>query len=95
MTEERITESRDELGNTHTTHTVVTGEEPRKSSTGTIVLLLILAALAIGAFVIYNQVSDSEVAANDAVTDAAGQVGEAASEVGGAAQDAVDKIDGE
>lgn len=95
MTDERITETRDDTGNTHTTRTIVTDREPRKSSTGTIVLLVIIALLAVGAYVIFNQVGDSEIAANDAMSDAAGQVGDAAGQVGDAAQDAADQIDPE
>lgn len=91
MTEERITQTRDELGNTHTTHTVVTDGE-RKSGGASWVLLLVLAVLAIGAFVVFSQMSDAEVAKDNAVADAANEVGEAAGQVGDAAQNAGDAV---
>ncbi len=47
MTEERITETTDPAGNTHTTHTVVTDGESRKAGgTNWILILLVLVALA-------------------------------------------------
>lgn len=93
MTEERITEHRDEAGNTHTTHTVVTDVEPRRGASFTMILLLIVALVAIGAFVIFGQVGNSEIAENMAVEDAANQVNDAAQSVGDAADNAGEAID--
>lgn len=92
MTEERITEHRDSVGNTHTTHTVVTDGEPRKSGGTSWGLLIILAVLAIAAVFIFSQMSGAEVAKDNAVAGAADQVGEAAGQVGDAAQNAGDAV---
>lgn len=91
MTEERITETTDAAGNTHTTHTVVT-DTGRKSSGTSWGLLVLLAVLAIGAFVVFTQISDAEVAKDNAVADAAEEVGEAAGQVGDAAQSAGEAV---
>ena len=92
MTEERITETTDSVGNTHTTHTVVTDGENRSSGTswGLIIILLVLA---IGAFVVFTQMSGAEVAKDNAIAGAADQVGEAAGQVGDAAQNAGEAVE--
>lgn len=92
MTEERITETTDSVGNTHTTHTVVTDGESRSSGTswGLIIILLVLA---IGAFVVFTQMSGAEVAKDNAIAGAADQVGEAAGQVGDAAQNAGEAVE--
>lgn len=92
MTEERITETTDRAGNTHTTHTVVTDGEGRKSSGNSWGLLIILAIVAIAAVLIFSQMSGAEVAKDNAVAGAADQVGEAAGQVGDAAQNAGDAV---
>lgn len=56
---------------------------------GLLIGLLILVALAIGAWFLFAQ-NNSEVAKDNAVAEAATQVGDAAQNVGEAAQDAVD-----
>lgn len=91
MAEERITETTDSAGNTHTTHTVVTDGETKSSGTswGLIIILLVLA---IGAFVIFSQMSGAEVAKDNAVAEAANSVGDAAGEVGEAAQGAGEAV---
>ena len=48
--------------------------------------------LAIGAFVIFTQLSGAEVAKDNAVADAAVEVGEAAGQVGDAAENASDAV---
>ena len=95
MTEERITETRDDAGNTHTTHTVVHDDAPRRSGGGMIFLIILIAILAVGAFLIFNQTRNSEMAANEAVTDAANSVGDAANSAGEAIDNAADQMDGE
>ena len=100
MAEERITETRDEAGNTHTTHTIVSdGAEPRRSGGAGWVIALVLIVLAIGAFFLFSQQNNSEIAANEAMTEAANNVGDAAGQVGDAAQNAgeavQDAVDGE
>lgn len=92
MTEERITEHTDSAGNTHTTHTVVTDNDTRKSGGTSWGLLIILAVLAIAAVFIFSQMSDAEVAKDNAVAGAANEVGEAAGQVGDAAQNAGDAV---
>jgi hypothetical protein len=95
MTEERITEVRDpDTGSTHTTHTVVTDGEPRRSGgSGWLIAIVLLIALIAG-FFIFSNMSGSEIAKDNAVAGAANEVGEAAQQVGDAAQDAADQIDG-
>jgi flagellar basal body-associated protein FliL len=91
MVEERVTEVETPSGNTHTHTTVVSdGERSGGGSTWVIVLLLIvLAAVAIWFF---SGMSGSEVAKDNAVAEAAGEVGDAANQVGDAAQEAADSV---
>lgn len=90
MVEERITEVETPSGNTHTHTTVVDGERRGGGATWAIVLLLIvLAAVAIWFF---SGMSGAEVAKDNAIADAAGEVGAAAGEVGDAAQEAADAV---
>lgn len=91
MTEERITETTDGAGNTHTTHTVVTDGEKRSGGTSW-GLLILLAVLAIGAIVIFSQMSGAEVAKDNAVAEAANEVGNAAGQIGDAAENAGDAV---
>ena len=93
MAEERITETRDEAGNTHTTHTIVSDGRERRSGGGTIILLVVLAVLAIGAFVLFGQMSGAEIAKDNAVAGAADSVNNAANSVSDAANQAGDAID--
>jgi hypothetical protein len=88
MVEERITEVETPHGDTHTTHTVVTDGEPRRGGSGWLIALLLLVALVAG-FLIFSNMSGSEVAKDNAIAGAAEDVGEAAQNVGDAAQDAV------
>ena len=93
MTEERITETNTDpqTGSTHT-HTTVVHDGETSSGGRKWVMIAVLIVLAIGAFFIFSQMSDAEVAKDTAVTDAANQVGEAAGQVGDAAQDAADSL---
>ena len=92
MTEERITEVETPAGNTHTTHTVVTDGEPRRSGIpGWLIALALIIALVIG-FVVFSNTSDSEVAKDNAVAEAATNVGDAAQNVGEAAKDVADDV---
>lgn len=94
MTQERITETTDQHGNTHTTRVIETG--PSNSGGGMAkwaFLLILVVALAVGA-VLMTQANNSEIAMNNAVAEAAGDVGEAAGQVGEAAQDAADSLGG-
>lgn len=88
MTEERITETTDSVGNTHTTHTVVTDGETRSGGgTNWAILLLILVAAVVG-ILFLSQMSGAEVAKDNAVAEAANEVGDAAGQVGDVAQNA-------
>lgn len=92
MAEERITETRDPAGNTHTTHTVVTDREPGKSGGTSWGLLILLAVVAIAAIVIFTQMSGAEVAKDNAVAEAANEVGDAAGQIGDAAENAGEAV---
>lgn len=84
MAEEHIT-TRDELG-THTT--IITDRaSPRGGGSGWLIGLVLLVAIVAGIF-FFSQMSGSETAKDNAVANAAGQVGDAASQVGDAAQKA-------
>lgn len=87
MTEERITTTETPAGHTHTTHTTVINDEPRRrSGFGLAALLLLIAALVLG-YVLFSRMSGAEVAKDNAIGDAAASVGNAAEEVGDAARD--------
>jgi len=92
MAEERITEVQTPSGGSHTHTTVIS--EPRSGRGGgamwVIVLLLIIVA-AIAVFYL-SGLNGSEVAKNDAIAEAAEDVGNAAGQVGEAAQDAADSV---
>lgn len=90
MTEERITETQTPSGNTHTTHTVVTGDgERRRGGAGWLIALVLILAAVVGLY-LFSQQSNSEIARDNAVANAAESVSDAAGEVGDAAQRAVD-----
>lgn len=90
MTEERITETETPSGNVHTTHTVIHDEAPRSAGGSGWMIALVLIVIAIVGFYLFSQQSDSEIARDNAVAEAAGKVGDAAQNVGEAAKDAVD-----
>lgn len=89
MAEERITETETPSGNVHTTHTVVTDDGARRGGSGWLIALVLI-LVAIVAFYLFSRQNDSEIARDNAIAEAAGDVGEAAQNVGDAAQDAVD-----
>ena len=93
MTQERITETTDSQGNTHTTRVISDG---RTESGGGKWVFLIILLIAVGAGIyFFTQTSASEMAKDNAIGEAASQVGEAANQVGEAAQDAADTLQGE
>lgn len=89
MTEERITETQTPTGNTHTTHTVVTDDGRRSGGSGWLIALVLIIAAVVGLY-LFSRQSDSEIAQNNAVAEAADNVSEAASDVGAAAKEVVD-----
>ena len=90
MTEERITETTDSQGNTHTTHIVHEGSSGGGAAKWVFLLILVV-AIGVGASVM-TQTNASEIAANEAITDAAQDVGDAAGQIGEAAEDAADAL---
>jgi hypothetical protein len=92
MAEERITEVETPTGNTHT-HTTVITHEPRSGGGGAtwlIVLLLIVAVIV--ALFFFSGMSNSEVAKDNAVAEAANSVGNAAQDAGAAVEDAAKNV---
>jgi hypothetical protein len=88
-TEERITEVETPTGNTHTSHTVV-DRDTRTGGGWVIPLLLVLALLIGGYFLLRN--SDSEAAKDNAVAAAANDVGDAAQDVASTVENAADNV---
>lgn len=92
MAEERVTEVETPSGATHT-HTTVVHDEPRSGGGGAmwvIVLLLVIVA-AIAVFYL-SGMSGSETAKDNAIANAASDVGDAAQKAGDAAQDAANNL---
>lgn len=94
MVEERTTRVETPGEGTHS-HTTVVSDSPRRGGGGTIIIVIALIALAVLAFVLLVPMRDAEVSRDNAVAEAAGQVGAAASEVGDAARSAADSVTGE
>lgn len=92
MTEERITETRTPEGNTHTTTTVVTDQQKSGGGASMWIGLVVLLVVGVVAFLVFSRMSDSEVAKDNAVAEAASQVGDAAGQVGDAAEEAIDEV---
>lgn len=99
MTEERITETETPAGNTYTTHTVIHDDGERRSGGSGWLIALVLVLAAVAGIYFFSQQSGSEIAKDNAMAEAASEVGDAASQVGDAAQDAgaaaKDVVDGE
>lgn len=91
MTEERITEVETPSGNTHTHTTVVTDGE-RRSGGNTVLLVVLLLILAAVAFWVFSSMSGAEVAKDNAIAEAASDVGDAAQNAGAAVEDAAQNI---
>ncbi|MXO58725.1 hypothetical protein GRI89_04115 [Altererythrobacter salegens] len=91
MTEERITEVRGPEGESPTTHTTVISGGPKSGGTGwALVIVLVLAVIA--GLWMFSTMGGAEMAKDDAVAQAAEEVGNAANSVGDAAQKAADAI---
>ncbi|MFA7586104.1 MAG: hypothetical protein WCY11_07910 [Novosphingobium sp.] len=91
MADEEIITTRSADGQTSHT-TVVTGREHRSSGGGWLIALVLIALIAIGIY-IFAQQSESEVIKDNAISEAARDVGTAAENVGQAAQDAAKNLD--
>ncbi len=100
MTEERITERTDPMGNvverTIERNDGAPAAAPASSGGGTsmFVILLMVLALAIGGFFIFGSMSESEAKKDNAVAEAADNVGAAAKKVGDSVEKAVDNVGG-
>ena len=92
MAEERITQIETPSGDTHT-HTTVVSDAPRSGGGGAmwIIVLLLVVVAAVAVFYL-SGISGSEAAKDNAVAEAAGDVGNAAQKVGDAAQDAANTL---
>lgn len=74
------------------THTTVI-RETRSSGGGVgIVLAVVLLVAVIAGIYLFSRTTDSEAAKNNAIAEAAGDVGNAASQVGQAAEEAADNV---
>jgi len=91
MAEERITEVHTPEGNTHTHTTVIDDGRSSGGGAGWLIALVLIVALGIGVY-FFTNMSNSQTAKDNAVAEAAKDVGNAASEVGDAAQSAAKKI---
>ena len=90
MVEERVTEVETPSGNTHS-HTTVISDRPRGGGATWLILLVVVVLAAVAVFYL-SGMSGSEVAKDNAVANAAEDVGAAAGQVGDAAQDAADTV---
>ncbi len=93
MTNERITETTDSQGNTHTTRVISEGGSSSGGSAKWVFLIILVAAIGVGAY-LFSQTGAAEIAKDNAIADAANEVGEAAGQVGEAAQDVADTVSG-
>ena len=92
MSEERITETTDAQGNTHTTRVVSDGGSGGGMAKWAFLLVLVI-ALGVAGFLL-TQTNTAEIAKDNAITEAAQDVGEAAQEAGEAARDAAENMGG-
>lgn len=92
MAEERITQIETPSGDTHT-HTTVVSDAPRSGGNGAMWMIVLLLVVVAAVAVFYlSGMSGSEAAKDNAVAEAAGDVGDAAQKVGDAAQDAANNL---
>lgn len=93
MTDERITEIREDDGPTNIRTTIIRDIPERKRGFGgVLILLLALAAIAALGLVVFSQMSTAETARDNASAGAAEDVGNAANQVGNAVEEGVDRI---
>jgi len=92
MVDERITEVETPNGNTHTTHTVVTDGNPRTGGGSGWLIALVLIIAVIAGIWFFSGMSNSESAKDNAIANAADNVGAAAQQAGNAVEDAADNV---
>jgi len=88
MTERTTTERQQGNGQP----TVIVTDSPRGSGSGWVIAIVLLIALIAGIMFLARG-SGSEAAKDNAIANAAGEVGDAAQKVGNAAEDAANKLD--
>ena len=93
MVDERITEVETPDGNTHTTHTIVTegADRPSSGGSGWLIALVLIVALIAGIW-FFSGMSNSEAAKDNAIANAADNVGAAAEQAGNAVEDAANNV---
>ena len=79
-TEERITEVETPSGNTHTSHTIV-DREPRRGGSGWLIAIVLILAVLVGGYFLM-QGTNASANKDNAIAEAAGDVGNAAQQVG-------------
>jgi hypothetical protein len=92
MAEERITEVETPTGDTHTTHTIVTDENPRSGGGSGWLIAIVLIIAVIAGIWFFSGMSNSEAAKDNAIANAADNVGEAAQKAGNAVENAADNV---
>ncbi len=93
MAEERITEVETPSGDTHTTHTIVTDGDTRSGGGGSGWLIAIVLLIAVVAGIwFFSGMSNSETNKNNAIANAADDVGAAAKQAGNAVENAADNV---
>ncbi|MDZ4307749.1 hypothetical protein [Allopontixanthobacter sp.] len=92
MTEERTTRVQDPDGSTHTTTTVVTDHPERSGGGKGLMFLIAILVLAAVAYLVFSQMGGAEIAKDNAVAEAASDVGNAAQQAGDAVQDVADDV---
>jgi hypothetical protein len=92
MAEERITEVETPTGDTHTTHTIVTDGAPRSGGGSGWLIALVLIVAVIAAIWFFSGMSNSESAKDNAIANAADNVGAAAEKAGNAVENAADNV---
>ena len=92
MAEERITEVETPTGDTHTTHTIVTDGEPRGGGGSGWLIAIVLIIAVIAGIWFFSGMSNSESAKDNAIANAADNVGAAAEKAGNAVENAADNV---
>lgn len=90
MPEDRITTVESPEGQTSHT-TIVTEKDSGRGGSGWLIAVLLL-IVAVAGLLIFSQVSQVEAVKDNAIADAAANVGDAAQKVGNAAQDVADQV---
>lgn len=92
MTEERTSKVEQADGSTNTTTTIIRDSEPQGGGSSRWVLVIVLLVAAGLGLWIFNGMSGSEMAKDDAVAEAAADVGNAARQAGDAVQDVANDV---